>query len=260
MQYNNRLILTLLKLLCATLVCLSLLIVTTSSVSSNPVLVFASSGQAPLHGSKEDGFLESITREILKRIGYDLEIEIYPTARSIYNLNNGLVDGEMSRIGGLEDSYPKIIHVSEKLYDVIFYIYSKKKIDSQLGWKALENKKVAYIHGWKIIDINIPETAIVTRAKNNKQLLDLINKGRVDYFIYSGWLDESFRNELKQSGIHHHHPALDKRPVYMYLNKKHSDLIPLLKQAMQGMKKDGSYDAIVDKFLTPLSLNILTHD
>jgi len=133
LQYYNKLILAFQKLLCANLVCWSLLLFSSTSVSSKPVLVFASSGQAPLHGSKEDGFLEALTREALKRIGYELEIKIFPTARSIHNLNNGLVDGDMSRVGGLEDSYPNIIHVPEKLYESIFYIYSKKQLNSELG-------------------------------------------------------------------------------------------------------------------------------
>lgn len=218
----------------------------------NRVLIFASSGQPPLHASPNDGFLESITREALNRIGYELEIKIYPTERSIHNLNKGLVDGEMSRVQGLEDDYPNIRYIPEALYKAKFFIYSKNIFDFELGWSALENQKVAYIRGWKIVDSNIPQTAIVTKAKNFQQLVNLINKDRVDCFIYSGWLDSSFKKLLEQNNIKQVHPYLVERPMYMYLSKKHRSLIKPLTQAIKDMKQDGSYGVLVDKFLTPL--------
>ena len=204
--------------------------------------------------------MESVTREALKRIGYRLEIKIYPTARSIYNLNKGFVDGEMSRVKGLEVNYPNIEYVPEVIYKSKFFVYSGQTLNCKLGWSSLENKKVAYPRGWKIIDINIPETSVVTKVKNFQQLVNLVKRGRVDYFIYSGWLDSSFKKLLEQNEIKQVHPYLVERPMYMYLNKKHSSLIKPLTQAIKDMKQDGSYGVLVDKFLTPLLVHSSVDD
>jgi len=216
-------------------------------------LVFSSSGQSPLHSTTNDGFLEAITREALGRIGYQLSVKIFPTERSIYILNKGLVDGEMSRIGGLEKSYPNIVHVPEKIYDTGFYVYSKTPIATDLGWESLANKKVAYIRGWKILDANVPKSAVVTKTKTSQQLLNLVNKGRVDCFIYSGWLNSAFSSDLKSNHVLQLNPHLAIEPMYMYLNKKHLPLVSKLNKVLVEMKKDGSYDALVEKYLEPLT-------
>ena len=44
-------------------------------------------------------------------------------------------------------------------------------------------------------------------------------------------------------------PALASKDMYIYLHKKHAELVPLLSKALSSMKNDGSYQKLSNKFL-----------
>jgi ABC-type amino acid transport substrate-binding protein len=42
--------------------------------------------------------------------------------------------------------------------------------------------------------------------------------------------------------------------MFIYLHKKHEEIIPKLSKALRDMKNDGRYEFLVKKYLTPLEL------
>ena len=59
-------------------------------------------------------------------------------------------------------------------------------------------------------------------------------------------------NKLQLDNVVLQVPALAKKEMFMYLHKKHAALAPQLSQALSEMKKDGSYQGLVNKHLTVL--------
>ena len=51
------------------------------SANSYPTLLFNITTQAPLNTQSQDGFLDELTREALRRIGYQLATDRLPAAR-----------------------------------------------------------------------------------------------------------------------------------------------------------------------------------
>ena len=207
----------------------------------------------PLHSPEHTGFLDKVAGQMMEDNGYRLQTVQLPAERGLINSNAGLEDGEMIRVAGMEKFYPNLIPIPEKLIDMEFAVFSKQAIDLKKGWKALENKTVAFINGWKILEINIPKTAEITKVKTPKQLFTLLKQGRTDYIIYSKWsglylLDKMGMHEVKQQ-----QPLLAKKGMFMYLHKKHKKLIPGLTKALVAMKKDGRYDRLAKKHLTVAS-------
>lgn len=212
-------------------------------------LVFNVTGQPPLNTSKHDGFMDEVTREALRRIGYKLIIKRHPAERGLHSINKGFIDGEMSRVNGIDKTYQNIIKVPEKIMDWGFYVFSNKNIKLKSGWKSLAHKNVSFINGWKIIEKNIPKTANVIKTKNSKQLFNLLKKERTDFVIYERWGGHYMINKNNLKNIVSHSSVLISKEMHIYLHKKHAALIPKLSSALASMKKDGSYQKMVDKHL-----------
>lgn len=220
---------------------------------ANPVLVFNTTGKPPLNSKDGSGFMDQVTKEALTRIGYDLKLVQLPAERGLLNTNKGLDDAEMSRIAGLQKRYKNLRQVPEKIMDWEFVVFSKKIIDTTNGWESLAHKNVAFINGWKILENNIPASAKTVKVKNEKLLFSLLNKDRVDYIIYEKWGGMSLLENNKYQNIIIANKPLVAREMFIYLNKKHLQVVDSLSNTLKEMKKDGSYQNIkkrtlLDKF------------
>jgi len=224
-----------------------------SSANAQPSLVINAIAQPPLNTKTHDGFMDEVTREAMKRIGYQLVINQLPAERGLRNANNGLIDGEMSRVEGIDRIYTNLIRVPEKIMSWEFCVFSKKPINLQTGWASLANKNVAFITGWKILEKNVPKSAVIIKTRNSQQLFTLLKRNRTDFIIYERWGGNSALKELQLDEISLQRPFLASREMFIYLHKKHKALIPQLARALAEMKKDGSYDRLIKKHLVTLT-------
>lgn len=215
---------------------------TTTSITLN------TTGNPPLNTPEQTGFMDVIVSEALKRIGLTLQTIQLPAERGLKNANSGIDDGEMSRIAGLEMSYPNLVAVPEKLMNWEFVAFSLRPIELTEGWRSLGPYTVAFINGWKILEKNT--TAIKpTMVRDADQLFNLLIKRRTDIILYERWGGLLHRKMLQQNEIRLLEPPLAITPMFVYLNKKHQGLIQPLADALKAMKLDGTYARIENKLL-----------
>lgn len=212
-------------------------------------LVFNTTGKSPLNSKDGSGFMDRVSEEALSRIGYKLTRVQIPAERGLINVNQGIDDGEMSRIAGLEKHYPNLRQVTEKIMDWEFVVFSKKIINTEAGWSSLANKNVGFINGWKILENNVPASAIIIKVKNEKLLFGLLDKDRVDYIIFEKWggLEIIDKNKYKQINIAN--KPLAVREMFIYVHKKHKLIVNPLAKALENMKEDGSYHKLKKEIL-----------
>ena len=222
------------------------------SVIADKVLTFNTTGKSPLNNAQQTGFMDEVSREAFRRIGYKIKTVQLPAERGLRNVNAGIEDGEMSRIAGLNKSYPNLLQVPEKIMDWEFVVFSSVPINLDNGWSALDNKTVSFLNGWKILERNVPETANILKVQNAEQLFALLKKNRTDYVLYEKWSGLLIIKNRQLSDIKLRHPALAKKQMFLYLHKKHKDLIPKLTTALKQMKEDGTYSRIFNQVLKPL--------
>lgn len=225
-----------------------------TSFAAEKNLVLNSTLINPFSNDKQTGFVDKVVKEALNRIGYNLETITLPAERALINANAGIDDGDLLRVGGLQKIYPNLIQVPEKIMDMEFVIFTRYASFPVSGWQSLKPWSVAIITGWKILEQNITETAELTKVKNANLLFTLLLKGRTDLIVYSRWLGLAYikRHHLKNITILE--PALSEQCMYVYLHKKHRDLVPKLAASLRRMKQDGSYQRIFEKILSPLEL------
>lgn len=209
-------------------------------------------GQPPLNTRSQNGFMDEVATEAFRRIGIKLETILLPAERGLKHSNRGLVDGEMSRVKGLEKTYSNLIRVPEKIMDWEFVVFSFKKISLKDGWGDLAGKLVAHINGWKILEKNIPKSAEVTKTANAEELFTLLRKMRTDYVVYERWAGHLKLHEMNLESISEQAPPLAVKEMFIYLHKKHKKIIPKLAAALKEMKRDGSYQKLINKHLMPL--------
>ncbi len=104
-----------------TLVGILLSLAISTNVLASDKMVIGTGLKPPLVSSETaPGFLDTLAKEVFHRLGIELEVIILPAERALINANNGIEDGNLLRIKGLEKQYPNLIRVPEKMMNSEF--------------------------------------------------------------------------------------------------------------------------------------------
>jgi len=208
------------------------------------ILIFTSEDGIPLHTKAQDGYLDMVIREAFRRIGLNVNIFTLPAERALQNVNYGINDGDFTRITGLENKYPNLVLVPEKLIDYEYMAFSKNVNHRVKGWSGLKPYDVGIITGWKILEANVTDTRSIVKVRDEKVLFTLLENERVDMVIYYRLGGTALLEELNFKDIHVIEPPVSVNPMYLYLNKKHKSLIPKLVASLRELKNDGTYNKL----------------
>ena len=214
-------------------------------------LVLSTADSPPLSTQDQNGFSDRVIREACKRLGIDVQIIPLSSARSLSNAEQSIDDGNFLRIKGVEKKFPHLVRVPEKIIDVQFAIFTKRKNMKTPDWKSLEPFHVGYVRGWQIAEDMIKNVRQVTVAENRISLFKVLESDRIELAfaeLYGGYY---LIKTLGLEDVTIAQPSLAKREMFLYLNKKHEKLVPRLAAAIKEMKRDGSYDAIFRQTLAP---------
>ncbi|MCW8826249.1 MAG: transporter substrate-binding domain-containing protein [Gammaproteobacteria bacterium] len=195
------------------------------------------------------GFLDTLAVELFRRVGIELEVVIVPAKRALVNSNKGIDDGNLLRIKGLEKSYPNLVRVPESIFDSEFVGYSLSPLSLQGEWKKLEGYTTSYVRGWKIFENNIPRNENNVVVGEARQMFELLKEGRTDVVLYEKWQGLLLAKQSGVEGIQVLDPPFVKLNMFMYLNKKHSAIVPKVADELKQMKNDGSYRQIFEQTL-----------
>ncbi|MET0093287.1 MAG: transporter substrate-binding domain-containing protein [Sedimenticola sp.] len=215
-------------------------------------LILNTGTRNPYTTEDRQGFLDQLIGELFRRVDLQAEVLVYDaSARALANANNGIDAGVAMRIKGLERKYPNLVMVPEKVIDNDFVAYSLQYDFQITEWNSLTPHLVGHILGWQIFERNMPQATLVEKAIGPEQLFLLLEKGRVDVILYERWQGLWRAGQLSLD-VRVHEPPLAQRAMYIYLHKHYAHLVDRVSAELAAMKQDGSYQAIVDRTLTPL--------
>jgi polar amino acid transport system substrate-binding protein len=200
---------------------------------------------------QQQGFLEQISREAFGRIGYSVEVHSLPGERALINVNSGIDDGDLYRAPGFESAYPNLIQVPEKIGVMDFMAYTKDLQIENLSWQDLEPHVVAYANGWKIYERKVKASEI-TVVRSINELIPLLENSRAEIILMDRW-QGLYVIQQQNARIKLLQPPLAQVDMYMYLNKRHKDLVSMLARAIRDMKQDGTYQKIYDNVFKQVS-------
>ncbi len=213
-------------------------------------LVLSTGVLAPYTTPERQGFLDLLVPAIFRELGREAELLIYPTAteRGVLNANEGVDDGLAMRVAGLEQQYPNLIRVPEPIIINEFVALSTRHRFATTGWDSLQPYAVGYILGWKVFEQNVPRARDRTLVRDADQLFTLLARERADVVLYERWQALAKTRALGLP-VQVLEPPLARTPMYIYLHKRHAELVPRVAQALGKLKQNGSYARIHDATL-----------
>lgn len=208
-------------------------------------LELSTSDAPPYSTPGGSGLADRIVLEAFRRTGVTIKLVAAPSERSLVNANLGIVDGEYLRIAGIEKMYPNLVMVPESICENEFTAFARDPAIKLKGWESLGPYSVGFITGWKLLEENVAKVKSLTKVKDDESLFDLLANGRVDIAIFDRRRGEAYLKHSRERGVRPLTPPLARRPMYLYLNRKHAALVPILAGALSQMKRDGSIRRIM---------------
>lgn len=217
-------------------------------------MVLSTGMREPWTNTEHTGFTDLVVTEVFRRLGVTAEVSvIFARARGIRLVDEGVDDGLTAAVAGLEKDYPNLVRVPEKIFDNDFIAATLAVDDASQAWAIrsfadLAPYSVAYIIGWQVFDRNLGPVRELTQAKDADQLLTLLSNHRVEVILHERW-QVLWLARQKGMNLRLFEPPLAPVPMYMYLHKKHADLVPKVAAELAAMKQDGTYRALADRAL-----------
>jgi polar amino acid transport system substrate-binding protein len=160
-------------------------------------LIINSSNYPPVTSPEKNGVLDQVYQEIGKRAGVNIVIQAMPAAeRSLINQNEGIDDGDVSRVKGLELQYPNLIRVPEPVMHYEMTVFSRNANFKVNGIESLLPYDAGIPNAWKILERNVVGTRSVTMLENGDQLFAMLDKNRIDIALIEKFRGLRFVKEM----------------------------------------------------------------
>jgi polar amino acid transport system substrate-binding protein len=185
-------------------------------------------------------------KQVFSRNGLKVSVQFLPAERAIQQANSGMNDGDGPRVAGLETQYTDLIQVPEKFLDMEFVGFSKNAAIRTDRWESLKPYRIGFIRGWKILEANIVGTQSLDIAGNTENLFNLLKKDRIDIAVIGKAEGLNHIMEQRIKDIRVLSPPLAKKEMFLYLHKKHENLVPKIAASLKDMKREGKYSQIAD--------------
>ena len=210
--------------------------------ASVPELVLNNVNGPPYTNAQQTGFLDRVGPAAFHRAGLRLRLVQLPAERGLRDANAGIEDGDLTRIAGMENNYPNLVRVPEKLVDWRFSAFTNRHdLSVPAHWASLLPLTVGIIRGWKIAEVNLATAKKIVLVDDVDQLFRLLEKHRVDAVVYSREMGLWYRQEHGLRDVQLLEPPLESREMFIYLHKKHVEHVAPLAAALRAIKQDGTY-------------------
>lgn len=212
-----------------------------NAVSIADTIQVNTSIKPPLSTKEENGALDLLVKELFSRTGHDVQIVRLPPERALVLANMGESDVELPRVKGMDKLYPNLVRVPEEVIRYRFVGFTRDPAIRTDSWTTLKRLRAGAVRGWKIFERNVPVGASVEFVGSAKQLFKMLEHQHIDLALHEHYTGAGIVRSLGIEGVCVASPPLAVRPMYLYVHKKHTSLVPEIVQTLREMKKDGAY-------------------
>lgn len=202
-----------------------------------------------IEGSLNTEISRRVLAEAYRRIGIEIVVEKAPAERSLRLASNGLSDGELFRIDGIEKKYKNLIKIPVAINELEAVVFTHRNDIQVQGWQSLAKYRVGIRRGIKFSEQGTKGMAVLI-ANRNQDLFGALQRERIDIAIINRVNGLQLLSQQDLSPIHPIQPAIEKYPLYHYLHKKFSHLAPQLTQELEFMEKSGRITEIRHDYIT----------
>ena len=188
---------------------------------------------------------EELVAEIARRMGVTIELISLPVNRAAHALASGEIDAELSRIRDYGKDRPDVIRVEETIARISYHAYALKPYDDLDGWQSLKPFRVVHRMGMQFVKEYLVGMDI--HALNSTESgLTFILRDRADLYIETPALVEPLlQTRPEYRDIRRIDPAIAWFDTFTYFSPQRAAMAERYLQALQSMKADGSYEALL---------------
>lgn len=202
--------------------------------------------------SKTKGIFIDLTRELAKRAGINIDINILPAKRAINDFNLGNADALFPALNAFFPDKKSFLPTEEIIYikrDIAFTLKGQELIETIA---QLEGKKIGITRGYAYADevINNPNIDFFM-TNSDEYSAKMLKAGHIDAFIAE---EISGLTALKRMKLKNEIQYSSKRPIsesdVFYATQATEQgryLAELLSQQLRLMKEDGSFNRIMSQ-------------
>ncbi len=189
---------------------------------------------------------EPVLAEAYRQLGIKITTRLAPGERALVEANDGRVDGDLNRKTGLEQKYQNLIMVPVSVVPADWVVFTKQVKFAVKGWKSLQPYSVVLQRGLRVA-VDATKGMNQTIVTSMEQMFKMLADGRVEIAVATRIEGLLFVKKLGLKGIMVLEPSLQKIPLYHYLHKKHTQLVPKLTAVLQDMEQKGKIKEIQEQ-------------
>ncbi|MDT8992949.1 hypothetical protein RQP54_18900 [Curvibacter sp. APW13] len=184
---------------------------------------------------------------LFSRAGVGYTLETVPAERALVDFRNGTYDGDVNRIATFSQSHPEAVRVDPHVQSAFFYAVGVAQGPLPAGWSDLTPYRVAYVRGFKGIEIRTAGVAHREVANSDESCLRMAQARRVDWCV----LPADRKNEWPMRsdfGAELTGALLDAVKVHIWLGPQHRELAQTLSRTLRDLERSGSLGRIMGTF------------
>lgn len=211
-----------------------------SPAGAQQTLILNSAFTAPLTSEQHNGVLDKVYQQLAERMGITIRIEnLSASERGLRNADNGLVDGDVGRVAGIEKQYPNLISVPVPVMRYEMVVFSRSVDFNVSSPESIKPYNVGVVRGWKVLEQAAFGAYSVTPVETAEQMFTMLSKGRIDIALLEKLEGLQIINSMNIKDIRVLKPDLFEGHFYLYLNKKHAALVLRFESELRKMQREG---------------------
>jgi len=200
---------------------------------TQPKLVFSG-----IQGSANSDISMRVLQHAYQQLGIDIEYLPLPGERALRTSDSGEVDGEVFRIANVNKRYKNLVPVPTRINVLQGIAFTKERDIRVDGWQSLAPHNIGIQVGIKFAERGTEGMNRIL-VDTNEQLFKMLDSGRVDVIVAAHANGLKTISALELTGIRSTTPAIQEYPLFHYLHKKHSALVPKLDAVLRDMEESG---------------------
>lgn len=204
----------------------------------------------------ENNTVMLIASKVLQKAYAKAGIEMKPLfltlEESLQRSNSGISDGELARIKNITRLYPNLRQVPVEIVTVEAIAFSKNSALNIQKWSDLQGHKLTIVKGTKFIERGTKDIPKQT-AQTFEEAFRSLHKGETEIVVVPKLTGLSLSYANKYKNIRPVSSALQRLPLYHFVHKKNSHLIPIITPVLQEMKDSGEIEYIRQSYLRSIT-------
>jgi signal transduction histidine kinase/DNA-binding response OmpR family regulator len=209
--------------------------------SDSRQMVIATTDNSPIS-------MERLLYVAFQRMGHNVDF-VCPIVREGYmTANDGTNDGVIAGYPNLDSVYKDLRKVPVPLENINVRVFAREGSEFSINsWGELDGLNVGILENRVYMLERLPRNVRITAKDTNRAVLEGVANGEYDVAVLTERDHETLAEGLRVV----HVGRVDYLTDYLYLNKAHEPLIPLIAAALEAMADDGTANRILSALPLP---------